>query len=236
MDKVLWVVNYNSLSKFLQRALAAKVTAVAIRTDNDIAQAINPFHNAGLKVYGWRWPSAQKNSAMAEAHKAATLLTNGMDGYFADPEGEPGKPFDWDQPGLDQLADDFCTAIKSAAGGKPLGVTSHYLGKKVFPNLPWASFFQHADVFLPQAYWRVAGGVVHHGKPAENYRTSIQAWIQTGAVQGKIQPMAGELVHVSGPEIGQYAAEATTEGVSVLHFYTDENGVAPAVWNAIAQA
>src|SRR5215471_10273934 len=34
--KVLWVVNYNSLNEFLQRARSARVTAVAIRTDNNI--------------------------------------------------------------------------------------------------------------------------------------------------------------------------------------------------------
>src|SRR5580765_1466059 len=33
-EKVLWVVGYNSLTQFLQRAQEAKVTAVAIRTDN----------------------------------------------------------------------------------------------------------------------------------------------------------------------------------------------------------
>ena len=90
MDKVLWVVNYNSLNQFLQRAVTAKATAVAIRTDNDIAQAIGPVHNAGLKLYGWRWPSAQTNDATAEANRAAALLAQGMDGYFVDPEGEPG--------------------------------------------------------------------------------------------------------------------------------------------------
>jgi hypothetical protein len=235
MDKVLWVVSYNSLSQFVQRAKAAKVTAVAIRTSNDIAQAIPAFHGEGMKVYGWRWPSAKQVPAMNEANRVVTLLAQGMDGYFADPEGEPGKPWDWNRTGLDQLADDFCSAIKSAANGKPFGTTSHYLGKQVFAKLPWASFFNHTDVFLPQAYWRVAGGAVFHGKPAENYQRSIQAWIQTGAVQGKIQPMAGELVHVNGPEIGQYAAEAINQNVSVLHFYTDEDGIDPAVWNAIAQ-
>jgi len=236
MDKVLWVVKYNSLDKFLQRARAANVTAVAIRTDNNIAQALTPFHNAGLKVYGWRWPSAQTSGALAEANRAATLLNQGMDGYFADPEGEPGQPYDWNKPGLAQLADQFCTTIKSAAGAKPLGVTSHFLGKQRFPKLPWASFFQHADILLPQAYWRVAQGPVHHANPAENYRDSIQAWVQTGGAREKIQPIAGELVHAKGNEIAQYVAEAANQGVSTLHFYPDEPGIDPGVWSAIAQA
>jgi hypothetical protein len=173
---------------------------------------------------------------MKEAEKVQGLLAKGMDGYFADPEGEPGKPYDWNQSGLDQLAHDFCSAIKAASGAKPFGTTSHYLGKKVFPKLPWAAFFNHTDVFLPQAYWQVAGGHVGHGIPADNYRRSIQAWVETGAVKEKIQPMAGELIHVKGSEILEYAHEAEQQGVSVLHFYTSEKGVSDAVWNAIAAA
>jgi peptidoglycan hydrolase-like protein with peptidoglycan-binding domain len=235
-EKVLWVVGYNSLAQFLQRAQAAKVTAVAIRTDNHVDQALQPFHDAGMKVYGWRWPSAQQGGAMAEANRAAALLNQGMDGYFADPEGEPGQPFDWNRPGLADLANQFCTTIKAAAGAKPLGVTSHFLAKQVFPNLPWAAFFAHADILLPQAYWRVAGGSVHHGDPAQNYRDSIQAWVQTGGARNKIQPMAGELIHSQPNEIGAYAQEANAQGVSTLHFYTDEPDINPGVWSAIAQA
>ena len=235
-QKVLWVVNYNSLGQFLQRAQAAKVTAVAIRTDNHVDQALQPFHDAGMQVYGWRWPSAQPDGAMIEAHRAAALLAQGLDGYFVDPEGQPGKPFDWDRPGLQDLATQFCTTIKSAAPGKPLGVTSHYRARQIFPNLPWAAFFAQADILLPQAYWRVAQGPVHHADPVENYRDSIQAWVQAGGTRAKIQPMAGELVHVHGNEVKAYAQEASNQGVATLHFYTDEPGIADEVWGAVAQA
>jgi hypothetical protein len=54
MEKILWVVNYNSLDQFVQRAIAAKVTGVAIRTDNNVTNAITAFHNNGMKVFGWR--------------------------------------------------------------------------------------------------------------------------------------------------------------------------------------
>jgi Putative peptidoglycan binding domain len=235
-EKILWVVDYNSLAQFIQRAVAAKVTAVAVRTSNNMPEAIAAAHAANLKIYGWRWPSAQPNGAMAEANRAATLLTQGLDGYFADPEGEPGQPFDWNQPGLADLANQFCTTIKSAAGTKPLGVTSHFLAKQRFPNLPWAAFFQHADVLLPQAYWRVSDGPVHHANPVENFRDSIQAWVAAGGVKEKIQPMAGELRRVTGAEIGQYVGEANNQGITTLHFYTDEAGITEDVWNAIAQA
>ena len=234
--KILWVVDYNSVAQFIQRAVAANVTAVAVRTSNNMSEAIAAAHAANLKIYGWRWPSAQPNGAMAEANRAATLLTQGMDGYFADPEGEPGQPFDWNKPGLAALADQFCTTIKSAAGTKPLGVTSHFLAKQRFPNLPWTAFFQHADILLPQAYWRVEQGPVHHANPVENFRDSIQAWVQAGGAREKIQPMAGELRRVSGAEVGQYVGEARNQGITTLHFYTDEAGITQDVWNAIAQA
>ena len=57
-DKILWVVNYDKLSDFVAEASAAKVTGVAIRTDNDLDAAITAFHAKNIKVYGWRWPSA----------------------------------------------------------------------------------------------------------------------------------------------------------------------------------
>lgn len=235
-EKVLWVVGYNSLAQFIQRAVAARVTAVAVRTSNDMPLAIAAAHAANLKIYGWRWPSANPGPAMAEADRAVTFLNQGMDGYFVDPEGEPGQPYDWDQNGLEQLANDFCVRVKQAAGTKPLGVTSHYRAREIFPRLPWAAFFQHADVLLPQAYWRVAGGPVFHGNPTENYQRSIQAWTQSGGVPAKIQPMAGELIHVTGAEITAYVTAAQNAGRPALHFYTDETGINSGVLDAIRQA
>jgi peptidoglycan hydrolase-like protein with peptidoglycan-binding domain len=235
-EKVLWVVSYNSLSQFISRAVAANATAVAIRTSNNIPQAISAAHAANLKIYGWRWPSAKPGPAMAEADGAASFLNQGMDGYFVDPEGEQGQPYDWNQSGLEQLANDFCVRVKNAAGTKPLGVTSHYRAAAIFPKLPWAAFFRHADVLLPQAYWRVVGGVVGHGDPAENYNRSIQAWVQAGGVQAKIQPMAGELRSVTGSEITEYASAAQNAGIKGLHFYTDEPGISAGVWDAVKQS
>jgi hypothetical protein len=173
---------------------------------------------------------------MAEANNAATFLSQGMDGYFVDPEGAHGHSNDWDQNGLEQLANDFCVRVKQAAGTKPLGVTSHFMAKQQHPKLPWAAFFQHADILLPQAYWRVTDGPVHHANPVENYRDSIEAWVQAGGAREKIKPMAGELLHVNGAEIGQYVGEANSQGITSLHFYTDEAGITQGVWNAIAQA
>src|SRR6266436_1530462 len=33
-EKIIWVVDYNSLAQFIQRAVAANATAVAVRTSN----------------------------------------------------------------------------------------------------------------------------------------------------------------------------------------------------------
>jgi hypothetical protein len=235
-EKVLWVVNYSSLPQFIGRAVAANATAVAVRTSNNMPAAIDAAHAANLKIYGWRWPWSKPGPAMAEADRAAAFLERGMDGYFVDPEGEEGQPYDWNQNGLEQLATDFCVRVKNAAGTKPLGVTSHYRAAAIFPRLPWAEFFQHADVLLPQAYWRVVGGAVGHGDPTENYNRSIQAWMQAGGMQSKIQPMAGELRSVTGPEITEYAAAAQNAGIQALHFYTDEPGIAAGVWDAVRQS
>ncbi|MDC7824698.1 hypothetical protein PQS90_05995 [Pseudomonas sp. BLCC-B13] len=240
IEKVLWVVNYNTLNDFLTMALQTNASAVAVRTDNDMEHAITEFHKHGIKVYGWRWPSARRDAAIKEANKAASLILKGMDGYYVDPEGDPGKPWDWDQSGLDILANDFCKIIKDAIvksnSPKIFGVTSHYRGKKVFGKLPWKIFFNYADLFLPQAYWRTSAGTVGHGIPADNYKASLEFWTATGATPSKIVPMAGEIHHATASEINQYAKAADSFGVKELHFYTYEVKVSPSVWTAIAKA
>lgn len=235
-EKVLWVVRYNSVDQFISRALAVNATAVAIRTSNNMPQAIDAAHAANLKIYGWRWPSAKSVPAMAEADRAASFLDLGMDGYFVDPEGaDEGQANNWNQPDLEQLANDFCVRVKAASGTRPLGVTSHYRAAEIFPALPWEDFFRHADVLLPQAYWRVEDGPVGHADPTENYNRSIHAWVQAGGEQARIQPMAGELRRVTGAEITEYAAAAQNAGIPSLHFYTDEPGISDGVWDAVRQ-
>jgi hypothetical protein len=235
-QKILWVVNYHKLEDFLDRAQRVGATGVAIRTDNDVAKAIQPFHDKNIRVYGWRWPSAKRDPAMKEAEGVADLLQQGLDGYFVDPEGAPGKPFDWNQPGLDDLAAEFCSTITGAAANKLFGTTSHYRAKSVFPRLPWATFFRHSDVLLPQSYWRSSDGTIGHGIPADNYRVGLQAWQDAGGDRAKIVPMAGELAQVTDDEIAEHVAEADRQGISTLHFYTYEDGVDDTVWDAISRA
>lgn len=235
-EKVLWVVNSSDLNWFLERATFVKATAVAIRTDNDLPTAISAFHDKGIKVYGWRWPSAERERALKEAKNVVDLLGKGLDGYYVDPEGEPGKHFDWNQKNLESVAEDFCKAITSASTGKPFGTTSHFRGKKVFDKLPWGSFFKYSNVFLPQSYWKSAGGLINGGNPEKNYRESLDEWKAIGAPRDKIVPMAGELAFSTAAQINNYAEEAKRQGIASLHFYTATKDVKSAVWNAVAQA
>jgi len=234
-NKVLWVVNYDSMQAFLKQAVDVGATAVAIRSDNDLLKAIPAFHAKGMKVYGWRWPSARRDAAMREAAKIAALYTQGLDGYFVDPEGAEGKPYDWDQKGLSKLADDFCKAITQAAPGKRFGTTSHYRAQKVFPNLPWDTFFRYSDVCLPQAYWKTTEGTIGHGLPADNYAVAIDFWTRAGADKAKIVPMGGELGSSLAADVDAYVGAASEHGIDELHFYAAEEDVRSAVWNAVAR-
>jgi hypothetical protein len=234
--KVLWVVNYDDLSWFVERAQFVNATGVAIRTDNNLEAALERFHDVGIRVYGWRWPSSHHDPAMKEAEKVIRLIDKGLDGYYVDPEGAPGKPYDWNKDGLAELAEEFCSAITAAKPNFEFGTTSHYRAKKIFKKIPWESFFRHTTVFLPQAYWRVDGGVVGHGIPGDNYRVSLDFWEAAGATRDQIVPMAGELHHSTPGEIALYTQEAKNQNVSCLHFYTAREIVKPSVWNAIASA
>lgn len=234
--KILWVVNYDDVHEFADQAEAVGATGVAVRSDNDLGRAIDVFHDRGMQVFGWRWPSAKRDPAMREAEKVASAFVAGLDGYYVDPEGAPGRPYDWDQPGLEGLADDFCRLVVDAAAGRVFGMTSHYRADAVFADLPWPVFFRHADVLLPQAYWRVEGGVVGHGIPEDNYRKSLAFWAAAGADPALLVPMAGELAFARPREIAAYAEVAVAEGIDELHFYTYLDSVTEAVWTAVRDA
>jgi Bacterial SH3 domain len=246
IEKVLWVVEYDDLQWFVERAVKVKATAVAIRTSNkNLEQAISTFHGKGIKVYGWRWPLAQKNDSsstrklgtLEEAARVVGLIDKGLDGYYVDPECDRQSDLNcWDKDGLENLAKEFCKIITDKLAGKPFGVTSHFRGDATFPKLPWQSFFSFANVFLPQAYWKASFGTIGSGKPAENYRSSLDRWEATGAPRSKIVPMAGELDSSTAAQIDEYAAEAKNQGVTSLHFYAATKTVKSEVWDAVARA
>ncbi len=235
--KVLWVVHYDDVHGFLESAQQYGATGVAIHTDNNVRKAIGVFHAAGMAVYGWGRPSALRDPAMQQAQQAVTLFAHGLDGYYVGPEGAPGQTTcDWDRPGLADLASRFCETVCGAANGRPFGVTSHYRAMARHPHLPWAAFFEHATVLLPQAWWRGGRGKVDHGDPADNYATSIKLWEAAGAEHDLIVPVAGPLDKVTAAEINAYAAKATSEGVEDLHFYADQPSVKAAVRAAVRRA
>ncbi len=76
-EKNLWVVGYDDVDDFLQKAVNVGATGVAIRSDNDLLKAITKFHAHNIKVYGWRWPSAKRDPCMKEANKIVDLYFKG---------------------------------------------------------------------------------------------------------------------------------------------------------------
>jgi len=245
-EKVLWVVEYPSIDWFVDKAVKVKATAVAIRTSNKtLDDAISVFHSQGIKVYGWRWPLAQRKDTNAtrnlgtteEAARVVRLIDQGLDGYYVDPECDKQADSNcWDKDGLEPLAEEFCKTITGKLAGKPFGTTSHFRGSETFSKLPWKTFFKFSNVFLPQAYWKASFGTIGSGKPDENYRRSLDKWEATGAPRDKIVPMGGELEFSTPAQIKEYAEEAKKQGVASLHFYTATKDVKSEVWDAVAKA
>jgi hypothetical protein len=157
----------------------------------------------------------------------------GLDGYIVDPESDGPGSNDWNRDGLNELAEDFCKTIKSAAGRKSFvfGTTSGcgYPGPRGKPKIPWAEFFSASYILLPQTYWRWThnGRVqnINGGKPSEAIARGLKAW--KPKAKGKpILPMAGEVDVVKPDEIADYGAKLTSLGLDEAHFYTD-NGKIP---------
>jgi len=234
-SKILWVVDVGDVDAFLRQAQYIGAAGVAIRTSNaDMPSLVARCNEAGIRVYGWRWPYAQQAAAIAEANNAVSLITDhGMAGYFADPEGAPGQPWNWDQAGLQNLAEQFCSTIKQGAPAGRFGVTSHYMATNVFPSLPWAGFLKYADILLPQSYWRSTQGVIGHGNPGQNYASGISAWAAAGGARGLIVPMGGELGSSTPADIAAYGAAAKAAGITELHFYAYASDILQTVWDAV---
>ncbi|MDB5610732.1 MAG: hypothetical protein JWP25_7632 [Bradyrhizobium sp.] len=76
--KYLWTVNMDTQAaetQFAKHALAIGATGVCIRTSSSrLAASIKNFKQLGLRVYGWRWPSATTARATAERTKLPARL------------------------------------------------------------------------------------------------------------------------------------------------------------------
>jgi hypothetical protein len=238
-QKTLWVVSAPSIDVFVAKAKAVGATSIAVRTDNDVASAITKGHAAGLTVFGWRWPLSSQAGAMKEANSTAALFSKGLDGYYMDIEGakdpktKKSLPFDWDQPGLEAVATQFCQTLKTAAAGKPLGLTSHYRAAAVYPSIPWSTFAKFSDVFLPQSYWNSTEGIIGHGDPADNYDRGILAWSSILHTV-PVVPMGGELGSSTASQVGVYVGKAKSSG-RPRHYYTHDKTVAADVWTAVTK-
>jgi hypothetical protein len=155
-----------------------------------------------------------------------------MDGYFADPEGEPGKPFDWDKPGLDALAQPILydhqirggiktarsyfafsrqTAVSKTSLGGILCTCRHSAAAGILAC--GARPVHHAN---PQRTTAIRS---RHGSRPEARETRFNRWRRTNSLTTKrdrtVRP------------------GANNQGVNTLHFYTDEPGINPGVWNAL---
>lgn len=243
--KILWIVALNNVDAFVAQAQAVGATGVAIRTRNqNFDKSIPKFHDAGIQVLGWRFPPVIKAKALAQAAHVVELMQAGLDGFIVDPEGDhaAGAIDNWDQAGLEGLAQEFCDTIRNAFPDKLFGTTSDHRALRTYPNLPFATFFQNSDKVYPQSYWRMqtpnGPKPVGKGHPRLNYEVGLEAYNEAGAELGKIVPMAGEIALAKPGEIEEYVAAAADHNVDELHFYSadvDEN-IPQHVFDSIAAA
>jgi hypothetical protein len=171
---------------------------------------------------------------MAEAdYVAKKLIPAGLDGYIADPESDGPGVNDWNKPGLEQLATDFCGTVKKAARkGFIFGVTSgcNYPAPRMKPHIPWKEFFTASDVLLPQCYWRWTSpatgkpGKINGGTPAKAIAKGVPAW-KAKSLGKPIVPMAGEIDVVLADEIKAYGKALQTSGLREGHFYADTGDI-----------
>jgi hypothetical protein len=236
--KVLWIVNMNtdaSEKSFAKHALACAADTVCIQTSsNRLPDAISDFKKLGMSVYAWRWPSSIPTRAMAEANMVAKkLIPAGLDGYIADPESDGPGANDWNKPGLEQLAADFCATIKGGTGKNfRFGVTSgcSYPAPNMKPHIPWKQFFSASDILLPQCYWRWTSpatgkpGKINGGTPAKAIAKGVPAW-KAKSLGKPVVPMAGEIDVVLPDEIKEYGQAIEASGVMEGHFYADTGDI-----------
>jgi hypothetical protein len=241
-NKVLWIVTLDDVDAFVQQAQAVGATKVAIRTRNtNFDESIPAFHDAGIQVLGWRFPPVVHDKAIAQANHVVELMKTGLDGFIVDPEGDASNPgINWDQAGLQGLAQEFCDTIRNPFPDKLFGTTSDHRARRTFPKLPFATFIRNSDKVYPQSYWRMQTNhgpkPVGKGHPRPNYEVGLEAWQEAGAELENIIPIAGEIALATPDEINEYATAASDNNIDELQFYTadaDEN-VPQAVFDAIA--
>jgi hypothetical protein len=223
------------------RAAAAGFEVICVRSPSKrLPGLIDRAHQAGLKVYAWRWPAVtpQPKSkthwyADDEAKFVAnTLVPAGLDGYMVDPESDSaGAADDWNAKTHATLAARFCKTILSAVtargSGFRFGTTSgcNYPSTKGKPDIPWTEFVTPSTVLLPQSYWRMVNRYgdqvdINGGAPEKAVARGFSAWKRV-AKKTPVVPTAGELAIITAAEITSYGAAMATAGMRELHFYLD---------------
>jgi len=238
--KILWAIDVPNIDALIRKANQCGFGAVCVRTSyTNFSDLIPRMKQNNIDVLGWRYPPTDADAAHRQALNTAKIVQLGLDGFIVDPEGNSRSLYNWNQSGLANIADDYCSTIRQANPAMLFGVTSHYLAAKPYPTLPWTTFLQYSDAVYPQAYWRTDtdhGPISVGAGPLSNYIASLNAWKNIGAETGKIFPMAGELGSVnSSQEIRQYATAADRNNITEIHFYVNDDTVDQFVWDAISQ-
>ena len=256
-NKVLWVETMDDQpeeDRAVKHALVMGAGGVAIRTtSNRLPTSIPRFHQSGLQVYAWRWPAVVPNSggryAIDEANYVAeNLIPAGLDGYIVDPESEEDGGYnDWNRTNtpisVSQLAVNFCEVIRGAAQAHEntsfvFGITSGGNYPAFLKNLPWQQFVSASDAVFPQIYWRARDQhnvcrTVQDGKPNTRFSVCLPSW--RAIARGKtIIPIGGEISCIADfAELQVFAQRASAENLHLIHFYTDDPNVSPALCDAI---
>ncbi len=235
-EKFLWIVDMNTDARetaFAKHALAMNATGVCIRTSSKrLPEAIERFHDLGLKVYAWRWPPANATGAQKEASFVAeSLIPKGLDGYIVDPESDKaGASNDWNRAVCSPIATQFCSAIiRGASKSFVFGITSGcaYPAANMKPHIPWREFCSGSAALYPQCYWRWTnpetgqrGQRINGGTPQKAIDKAMPSW-RAQSLGKPVIPMAGEIDVVTPEEIAEFGKALEAMGVSEGHFYAD---------------
>jgi len=118
----------------------------------DMFRAVrSALRDAGISVWGWQVPYGKNpNQAVAEAECAAKLASDfDLDGILMDAEGGAGY-FTGGSDVAERYAKTLAQRLK--AQGRGIAMCGNDIPAN-FPNYPFSTFVEHADVNAPQVYY-----------------------------------------------------------------------------------
>jgi hypothetical protein len=251
--KVLWLVTDTSQSGVLQRAQQIGAYAVCIRTTNPwLAGSIPQFHQARLRVFGWRLPAVEPSNSAPhhfvddEARFVVErLISQGLDGYITDPEEASTTTWNWnrDDLDLDDLARRWCDPI-IAAGRRAnpdfhFGLSSGWHMPTNCRHLPWRTFVDRSNALYGQFYWFGDHGYQHGNTPEGAFSGGMTSW--RTIAQGKpIVPMLGHVDRGTRTwdqvrsDFALCRALIEDHHLAEVHFYAYENNIPDSIWAELA--